>query len=116
MNYWEHNRHKIPAKYTGILDRPTYKALRRSVKRYIDEMFKDYGYISIQPTYFTSVKVNDRSVGLGDKTVIAVWGKIASDLGLYDDGTGSNTWTVKGKEMPEINMLRAYAIQTGRVR
>lgn len=109
MNRHSQHPYKLPAKYSGVLDRPTYKALRKNVKHCVDEMIKDHGNVSIQPTWFMSVKVGNRMISLSDHDIDAVWSKIASDLGLVDDGTNTNTWTMSGKELPYIDSLRDCA-------
>jgi len=103
------NRMVLPAKYTGVLRKPVYVALRREVKRLIDAEIADYGTVSIGVNSMPwTVKVGQDLVHVNVRDVQAVWYKIASDLGLYDDGTKTNTWTIKGHELDILPALQKY--------
>jgi len=49
------------------------------------------------------------------KDIEAVWPKLMLDLGMVDDGTGTNTWTMLGKELDILPQLQTHAKEKGHV-
>ena len=60
-------------------------------------------------------KVGEQERSIPPKDIEAVWPKLMSDLGMVDDGTGTNTWTKPGKELAILPQLQEYAKEKGYV-
>jgi len=108
---------KSTGRVLRIMPKPTYIAFRQRVKRVVDEQVKNDRGVSIDSGRFSlgGVEVNGRIVNLPMKDIEAVLPKIMSDFGLVDDGTGTNTWTMPGKELDILPQLQAHAKEKGHV-
>ena len=74
-----------------MLNRPEYKRLVKQVRKDLDEQMADQPFVAIsQGMYSLQFRGKDR-VGFKES-----WPKVMKELGLIDDGTGTDTWTKRG--------------------
>ncbi len=95
-----------------MIARTKYKALLRRVKFHIGQ----HREVSYCPTMWMldgEYQINGQGVYISRNEVDGAWPHIAKALGLVDDGTGSNTWTMPGRELDILPQLQEYAANKG---
>lgn len=78
-----------------MIPKPKYRALRKRVKAVIDkQLVEDRAFIAVEKYWF-------KLHGLSDRELDEAWPHIVKDLGLVDDGTGYDTFTLPGHGIME---------------
>lgn len=72
-----------------MIERSKYRKLRKAVATQIKEQL-DRDFIAINKKFFITPEIAKHEVN-------AAWPYVARELGLVDDGTGCDTWTIPGR-------------------
>lgn len=94
---------------TFKLPKPQYTKLRNLCKRNIDSQYANHGYVNFNLCSFNGILMYNQDIRVPYHHVDHMLAHIASDLGLVDDGTNTQSYTMPGREMPELPLLREYA-------
>lgn len=81
-----------------MIPKPKYKRLLKAVKAELDNQHGN-DFIAITQGRFSiglKVKMGDREQFITDREVAEAWPYIVKELGLVDDGTKTDTWTLPG--------------------
>jgi len=83
------------------MDRQQHRLLVRAIQRDIEAQ-KSQGFVAITKGFLPNVfTIQGRQIVISSKEIEKEWPSLMKEVGLVDDGTGYDTWTLPGRSITD---------------